>query len=47
MVLLYCTAESIPGAVKSGGIWFIPRAAEKPADGSVNNRRQSKKEEKL
>jgi hypothetical protein len=45
MVLLYCTAERIPGAVKSGGIWFIPRNAEKPADGRVNNRRRPKKEE--
>ncbi|MDR0293257.1 MAG: DNA-binding protein [Oscillospiraceae bacterium] len=45
MVILYCTAGRIPGALKSGGIWFIPRDAKKPEDGRRNNRRQPKKTE--
>jgi len=33
MVNYYCTAGRIPGAVKKGGLWLIPKDAEKPKDG--------------
>lgn len=32
-VLQYCNAGRIPGAVKIGGIWLIPKNVTKPADG--------------
>ena len=28
----YCTAGRIPGVVKMGGVWLLPKEAEKPAD---------------
>jgi hypothetical protein len=37
-------AERIPGAVQPARDWLIPRDAQKPADGRVNNRRHPKKE---
>ena len=33
-----CTAGRIPGAVKMGTVWLIPKGSEKPAD----RRRKSK-----
>jgi excisionase family DNA binding protein len=36
--------ERIPGAIRPGNEWLIPKDADKPADGRVNNRRQPKKE---
>ncbi|MDD2232741.1 MAG: DNA-binding protein [Sphaerochaetaceae bacterium] len=32
MVSFYCTHGLIPGAVKMGMIWLIPKTAEKPVD---------------
>lgn len=37
-------AERIPGVLRPGREWLIPKDADKPADGRVNNRRQLKKE---
>jgi hypothetical protein len=45
-VTYFCEGGRIPGALKRGNLWLIPKDAEKPADGRVNNRRQPKKEEK-
>ena len=28
----YCTADRIPGAVKMGTVWLIPKNSQKPAD---------------
>ena len=28
----YCVAGRIPGAVKMGTVWLIPKGAQKPAD---------------
>jgi len=44
MVIRYCVAGRLPGAVKAAGRWLIPRDAAKPADGRRNNRRRPKKE---
>lgn len=29
----YCSAGHIPGAVKMGTVWLIPKSAQKPKDG--------------
>ena len=29
----YCSAGRIPGAVKMGTVWLIPKSAQKPKDG--------------
>ncbi|MDO5411452.1 MAG: helix-turn-helix domain-containing protein, partial [Lachnospiraceae bacterium] len=29
----YCAADRIPGAVKKGTVWLIPKDTEKPVDG--------------
>ena len=29
----YCSAGCIPGAVKMGTVWLIPKSAQKPKDG--------------
>ncbi|MDR2519496.1 MAG: DNA-binding protein [Eubacteriaceae bacterium] len=42
-VTYFCEGGRIPGALKLGNLWLIPKDAEKPADGRVNNRRQPKK----
>jgi hypothetical protein len=42
-VAYFCEGGRIPGAFKLGNLWLIPKDAEKPADGRVNNRRQPKK----
>ena len=44
MVIRYCVAGRLPGAVKAAGLWLIPRDAAKPEDGRKNNRRHPKKE---
>ena len=41
-VQAYLTQGSIEGAVRFGRAWMIPKAAEKPSDARVNNRRQIK-----
>lgn len=28
----YCAADRIPGAVKMGTVWLIPKDSQKPAD---------------
>lgn len=33
MVNYYCSAGRIPGAIKKGNLWLIPKDAEKPVDG--------------
>ena len=38
----YCSAGRIPGAVKMGTVWLIPKSAQKPKDG----RRKENKHEK-
>ena len=40
----YLKDNRIPGAIQPGHDWLIPKDAEKPADGRVNNRRKPKKE---
>jgi hypothetical protein len=35
---------SIDGVIRFGDVWMIPKDAQKPPDGRVNNRRQPKKE---
>jgi len=40
----YLQNNRIPGAIKPGHDWLIPKDAQKPADGRVNNRRRPKKE---
>ena len=37
-----CSAGRIPGAVKMGTVWLIPKSAQKPKDG----RRKENKHEK-
>ena len=34
----------VPGVIRPGNEWLIPKDAAKPADGRVNNRRRPKKE---
>jgi len=43
MVQRYCASGRVPGALSVTNRWLIPRDAQKPADGRVNNRRQPKK----
>ncbi len=33
MATYYCEQGRIPGALKKGNLWLIPKDAEKPADG--------------
>ena len=40
MVIRYCVAGRLPGAIKSAGRWFIPRNTVKPADGRSRNGRK-------
>jgi hypothetical protein len=47
MVIRYCEQKRIPGAIKGGNLWLIPKDAVKPADGRVNNRRQPKTRNKI
>ena len=41
-VQTYLTQGRIEGAVRFGRAWMIPKTADKPSDGRVNNRRQIK-----
>lgn len=34
---------SIDGVIRFGHVWMVPKDAQKPEDGRVNNRRQPKK----
>jgi len=34
-----CTNGDIDGVVKLGRVWLIPKDAQKPKDGRINNRR--------
>jgi len=40
-VNMYLAYNRIPGAVKIGNMWLIPKDAVKPPDGRVNNRRRN------
>jgi hypothetical protein len=37
MVNYYCSAGRIPGAVKKGNLWLVPKEAEKPEDKRYKN----------
>jgi len=43
-VQTYLENNRIEGAERPGNEWMIPKDAEKPADGRVNNHRRPKKE---
>ena len=38
----YCTAGRIPGAVKMGTVWLIPKDAKKPVDGRTKQGKELK-----
>ena len=38
----YCSAGRIPGAVKMGTVWLIPKDAQKPSDRRKKTMKQSK-----
>lgn len=38
----YCAAGRIPGAVKMGTVWLIPKKAQKPIDGRTKQGRALK-----
>ena len=38
----YCTAGRIPGAVKMGNVWLIPKDAKKPVDGRTKQGKELK-----
>ena len=40
----YCAGGRIPGAVKTAGVWLIPKAAEKPIDGRTKQGRLQKQQ---
>ena len=40
MVNYYCSAGRIPGAIKKGNLWLIPKDAEKPVDGRTKTERK-------
>lgn len=40
MVNYYCSAGRIPGAIKKGNLWLIPKDAEKPVDGRTKAERK-------
>jgi len=41
MVVIHIARGRVPGAVKIGNLWLIPKEAVKPPDGRVNNRRRN------
>ena len=45
MVVIHIARGRVPGAVKIGNLWLIPKDATKPEDLRKNNRRHPKKEE--
>lgn len=38
----YCVAGRIPGAVKMGTVWLMPKDAEKPIDGRTKQGKEQK-----
>lgn len=40
----YCSAGRIPGAVKMGTVWLIPKSAQKPVDGRTKQGKEQKRE---
>ena len=40
----YCSAGRIPGAVKMGTVWLIPKSAQKPVDGRTKQGKEQKHE---
>ena len=38
----YCAASHIPGAIKMGTVWLIPKNAEKPIDGRTKIARSNR-----
>ena len=42
----YCSSGRIPGAVKMGTVWLIPKNAEKPIDGRTKKGKDAKEDEK-
>lgn len=38
----YCSSGRIPGAVKMGTVWLIPKNAEKPIDGRTKKARSNR-----
>ena len=42
----YCAADRIPGAVKMGTVWLIPKGAQKPADRRFKSTRSKDGENK-
>jgi len=40
-VVIHIAKGRVPGAVKIGNLWLIPKEAVKPPDGRVNNRRRN------
>ena len=38
----YCSSGRIPGAVKMGTVWLIPKNAEKPIDGRTKKGKDAK-----
>lgn len=43
----YCVAGRIPGAVKMGTVWLMPKDAEKPIDGRTKQGRALKHEQRF
>lgn len=42
MVMTYCSAGRVSGAVKKSGVWLIPKTATKPLDGRTREAREKK-----
>ena len=42
----YCSSGRIPGAVKMGTVWLIPKCAQKPADKRFKSTRSKEGENK-
>ena len=40
----YCSAGRIPGAVKMGTVWLIPKSAQKPVDGRTKQGKEQRHE---
>ena len=40
----YCAAGRIPGAIKMGTVWLIPKEAEKPIDGRTKQGKENRHE---
>lgn len=45
MINYYCFAGRIPGAVKMGTVWLIPKEAGKPIDGRTKQGRRREREQ--